>query len=267
MPLYRQNGAKLVNQLAKIKVDPRPLYVQAEEALAELLKRGVYQPGDRLPPEPELAQQLGISRSTLREALHSFEERGLISRRRGVGTFVNTPRLVIESGLETLVSLDVLARDKGLECITRDLVIEEQPADEEIATKLSVPQGTPVIVVSRTKAADGKPVAYMYDVLPESIAGLEEVKANFKGSVLDFLLEQQSPSLSHAWANIVSTEAGRFLAQKLDVKPTSALLLLEEFLYSTSGSVVEYSRNYFVPGFFRFHVVRRIHMITSSPPL
>jgi len=241
----------------KIRADPRPLYIRAEEALASLIG-GTYQPGDKLPPEPELARKLGISRCTLREALRSFEERGLITRRQGVGTFVNASYLVIESGLETLVSLDSLARDKGLECITRDLVIEEQPADEEIATKLSVPQGAPVIVVRRTKITDGKPVAYMYDALPESIAALEEVKANFKGSVLDFLLERRSPSLSHAWANIVSTEAGPFLAQKLAVKPTSALLLLEEFLYSTSGSVVEYSRNYFVPGFFRFHVIRHI---------
>lgn len=248
----------------KIQADRRPLYIQAEEALADLIGN-TYQPGDQLPSEPELAQQLGISRSTLREALCSFEDRGLITRRQGVGTFVNASPLVIESGLETLVSLDSLAHDKGLECITRDLVIEEQPANEEIATRLSVPQGAPVIVVSRTKVTDGKPVAYMYDVLPESIAGLEEVRANFKGSVLDFLLERRSPSLSYAWANIILLKAGNLLAEKLRVKPTSILLLLEEFLYSTADVIVEYSRNYFVPDFFSFHVIRRIPRFLKAP--
>jgi GntR family transcriptional regulator len=254
----------MMTQMQRIKADKRSLSIQTREHLVGLIKDGIYEPGQQLPSEADLAAQLGISRSTLREALRSFEERGIITRRQGVGTFVNASYLVIETGLETLVSLDSLARDKGLDCTTWDLLIEEQPADKEVATKLSVPQGTPIIVVSRTKIADGKPVAWMYDVLPESIAELEEVKANFKGSVLDFLLERQSPSLSHAWANIVATKAGRSLAQKLDVKPTSALLLLEEFLYSTSGYVVEYSRNYFVSGFFRFHIVRHIPTTISS---
>jgi GntR family transcriptional regulator len=248
----------------KIREDPRPLYIRAEEALAELIGDR-YQPGDRLPPEPKLARQLGISRSTLREALRSFEEQALITRRQGVGTFVNVPCPVIESGLETMVSLDSLAQDKGLRCTTRDLTIQQRPASEETAQKLGVAQGTPVVVVSRIKVTNGKPLAFMYDVLPVTIAPLEEVKADFQGSVLDLLLYRGSPALSHAWANIVSTEAGPSLAEKLDVSATSALLLLEEFLYSTSGSVVEYSQNYFVPGFFRFHVVRRIPLTVSSP--
>lgn len=91
-----------------LKLDARPLYIRAEEALVVLLKSGHYEPGAQLPPEPELARQLGISRATLREALRSFEERGLIRRQRGVGTFVRATRPLIESGLETLESLDSL---------------------------------------------------------------------------------------------------------------------------------------------------------------
>ena len=77
----------------KLKLDHRPLYIRAVEVLRELLENGTYPPGSQLPPEPDLAQQLGISRSTLREAMRTFEERGRITRRRGIGTFVSQPPL------------------------------------------------------------------------------------------------------------------------------------------------------------------------------
>ena len=83
-------------------------YIQAEEALAHLLETGGYRPGDQLPPEPTLARQLGVSRATLREALRSFEQQGSISRRQGVGTFVNAKHLYVESGLEVLLSMEDL---------------------------------------------------------------------------------------------------------------------------------------------------------------
>ncbi|MEW6232609.1 MAG: GntR family transcriptional regulator [Chloroflexota bacterium] len=242
----------------KIKTDPRPLYIQAEESLSHLLREENYRPGDKLPPEPVLAEQLGISRSTLREALRAFEESGLIVRRRGIGTFIGRPKPVIQSGLETLESLDSLARKMGLECATVGLAIQSQPASPALAAKLGIPEASPVTVVERTKTANGQPVAYMYDVLPASVATRDEVVAGFRGSVLDFLLERGSPPLTYAWTNIVPIRAGTDIAARLNRRPSDVLLLLEELTYSATGQVVDYSRNYFVPSFFQFHVVRRI---------
>jgi DNA-binding GntR family transcriptional regulator len=79
--------------------DRRPLYLQVEEALADMLSDS--KPGERLPPEPELAQRLGVSRSTLREALRALKDKGLIAGKRGVGTFVQSRLPVIPSGLAT----------------------------------------------------------------------------------------------------------------------------------------------------------------------
>ena len=119
------------------KLDNRPLYIRAEEALTALLESGPYQPGDQLPPEPDLAGQLGISRSTLREVMRTFEERALITRRQGVGTFINHPSpLIIESGLETLESVDTLVRRRGMTIQTRDLQIQEQLASGDLALSL-----------------------------------------------------------------------------------------------------------------------------------
>lgn len=242
----------------RLKYDSRPLYLQAEEALNRMIHDGTYGPGDRLPPEPELAEQLGISRATLREALRSFEDRGLITRRRGKGTFVNTPKPVIESGLERLESLDSLARRMGLVCTTENLEIEEQTASEDVAAKLDISPGSPIIAVGRTKATNAIPVAYMYDVLPADVTDVERLRAEFGGSVVDFLLEKEQLPLSFARTSIVAMRAGHAVGAKLRVKPSTVVLLLEEVTYTQDNQVVDYSRNYFLPSFFEFHLIRRI---------
>jgi len=71
--------------------DRRPLYVQAIDALTNMIETGQLKTGAQLPPEDELAKRLGISRSTLREALGHLESHGLIARRQGIGTFVSIP--------------------------------------------------------------------------------------------------------------------------------------------------------------------------------
>lgn len=113
-------------------------------------------------------------------------------------------------------------------------------------------------VVRRTKVTEDRPVAYMIDVLPQSIASPEQVRHGFEGSVLDFLLARAQPSPSHAAANIVPLKAGRELARRLQVTPTTVLLLLEETVYARDSVPIEYSRNYFVPQYFQFHLLRRI---------
>ncbi|UCC89202.1 MAG: GntR family transcriptional regulator [Anaerolineales bacterium] len=244
---------------SRLRLDSRPLYVRAEEALAALLENGSYQPGDQLPPEPELAQQLGISRSTLREAMRTFEERGLITRRQGVGTFVNMPSpVLIDSGLETLESVDTLVRRRGMTIQTRDLEIEEKPASYRLARLLEVAEGAPLTVVTRTKVAGGRPVAYMVDALSASVVSVADMRAGFQGSVLDYLLTQDALALAHARADILPVPADVLQSMHLEIEPGTILLLLEETLYSVTGQVISFSRNYFVPEFFKFHVVRRI---------
>jgi GntR family transcriptional regulator len=241
----------------RLKYDARPLYLQAEEALSRLIREGRFRPGDHLPPEPELAQQMGISRATLREALRSFEDKGLITRRRGLGTFVNAPANQIDSGLEQLESVDSLARRMGLICTTEDLDIQEQPAGPDLAVKLDIQPGDTVITVGRTKVANGKVVAYMYDVLPDWVTNVAALRAGFKGSVLDFLLEQHVP-LAFAWTSIVATRADHEVSPRLRVKPSTVLLLLEEITHTQDNRIAGYSQNYFLPSFFKFHLIRRI---------
>lgn len=239
--------------------DPRPLYVQAEEALTRLVSES--EPGDQLPPEPELAQQLGVSRSTLREALRVLRDKGLIARKQGVGTFIQSLPPVIPSGLETLESLDVLAAKLGLTVHTAQVEITERPAagDAVLQEKLALTPEDKVSCVCRVKLAGKRPVAYIEDMVPATVVQIDELRAGFRDSVLDFLQQSNGPRPDHARADIQALAADSRLASRLALKPGSALLLLEEILFSTEGKPIDYSRNYFVPGFFDFHVIRRIN--------
>ena len=238
--------------------DPRPLYIQAEEALTRMVAES--EPGDQLPPEPELAQQMGVSRSTLREALRVLRDKGFIVRKQGVGTFVQALPLVIPSGLESLESLDALAGRIGLPVHTDQVTIYERGVGDDAALQqqLELEADDKVTCVCRVKRTGKRPVAYIEDMVPVAVAQADELEAGFRDSVLDYLHHRGNPYPDHARADIRALLADKDLASKLTLKPGSALLLLEETLYSTDGKPIDYSRNYFVPGFFNFHVIRRI---------
>jgi GntR family transcriptional regulator len=223
--------------------------------LADLIARTPA--GQRLVSEPELAKQLGVSRATLREAMRSFETQGLIRRRQGSGTFVVGKVAVIDSGLEILESLETMARRLGLEVSVSDLNIETIKADAENASALNVPMDTKLTRVRRVIRADGRPVAYLVDTLHEETLRPTDMPADFHGSVLDFLLGR-GDSLASSRANVSAIGATAEVAKALEIQRGDVLLHFYSQLFDSNGKPVDYSLSYFIPGYFHFHVVRRV---------
>lgn len=119
------------------------------------------QAGEKLPSEPELARQLGVSRATLREAMRTFETQGLIHRRQGSGTYVARPSQVIESGLEVLESIETLAKRINLPVALGEMHSEEKIANPEEAAILGLEPGTALVQVTRVILAEGQPAAFV----------------------------------------------------------------------------------------------------------
>lgn len=213
--------------------------------------------GQRLPSEPALARQLGVSRATLREAMRTFEAQGLIRRRQGAGTFVVGQRSVLESGLEVLESVESMAARLGLKVTISDLDVEHVRADQAHAEGLDVPLGSPLIRIRRVVLADGRPVAFLVDTLPEGIVKDEELPASFHGSVLDFLLAR-GEGVSTSRARISAIGAPPEVAKALEIQRGDVLLHFNSQVYDTAGTVITFSFSYFIPGYFNFHIVRRI---------
>ncbi len=239
----------------KIRVDRRPLYMLAEEALAELLTNS--EAGDKLPSEPALARRLGISRATLREAIRHFEKRGIIERRPGVGTFVLATHPLIESGLERLESIETLAARLNLETHMTGLEVITRAPTEIEADALKLQDGDEVVVLMRNILTGNEPIAFLEDILPIGVLHQDAI-AGFSGSVLDILLAHSRINLTHTRTDLTAEAADKDLAEHLALDVGSPVLLLKSLLFSREGKPIDYSHSFFVPGFFKFHVVRRV---------
>jgi len=213
--------------------------------------------GQRLISEPDLAKQMGVSRATLREAMRTFETQGIIRRRQGSGTYVVGKVPVIDAGLEVLESLETMARRMKLEITLSDLHIEQIQADGDGAKGLGVSEGTRLTRIRRVMRADSRPAAYLIDTLPESILKPNDLPSDFSGSVLDFLIAR-GDKLGVSRAVIGATNAPADVAKPLEIQRDDVLLRFESQLFDSKSTVVDYSESYFIPGYFHFHVNRRV---------
>jgi len=215
-------------------------------------------PGDKLPSEPQLARSLGVARATLREAMRTFETQGLLYRRQGSGTYVSHPTHVLDSGLEVLESIETLADRIGLDVKMEELEVNLCSGTEEELNALGLHPGKPVMHVSRVIRAEGHPAAFLIDILPGDVLTMEELEEKFKGSVLDLLMSKDSLTLSFSRTEISAESASVEVSRALGIQRGDGLLKFTAYLYDTRGQVVDYSFSYFLPGYFKFHVVRRV---------
>jgi len=218
-------------------------------------------PGGRLLSEPALARDLGVSRATLREAMRTFETQGLIRRRQGSGTYVNHPSQVFESGLELLESIDTLAKRIGLEVQMGEMNVVERKATAEEAKALMISSNASVTHISRVILVDSRPVAYLIDIVPEKLLQPDELKQDFTGSVLDLFIARATPELISSRCEIKAVSAPVEVAKLLGIQRGDVLLNFVAYLYTRDGRVVDYSFSYFLPGYFHFHVIRKVGQV------
>lgn len=243
--------------------EPQRLFQRLQNELAHLIADTPA--GERLPSEPELARQLCVSRATLREAMRAFEGQGIIRRRQGVGTFVVSQAHVIESGLEVLESIETQARRIQLKVSMGDLHIEHLNANENQASVLEIPVGSPLVQIVRVIHAENRPVAYLIDLLPAETLSSEDLEVSFTGSVLDQLLRREDIHLGESKTDIRAVAASPEIARALQIQRGDVLLLFVAELFSKEGHMIDYSHSYFLPGYFRFHVVRSVGSAQVAP--
>jgi GntR family transcriptional regulator len=212
-------------------------------------------PGERLPTEPKLAQQLGVSRATLREAMRTFETQGRIQRRQGVGTFVVHPSSVLDTGLELLESIESMAQRAGLKVRMGSYEITGRACDDDERKLFNLSNAHEIC---RVIEAEGRPIAYLIDVLPESLITKIELEGEFTGSVLDMLIKRGKPRVVSSDTEINATAAEQNVARALHIQKGDVVLHLRSVLYSMDGKPLARTQSYFLPGFFRFHIIRRV---------
>ncbi|QRN82817.1 GntR family transcriptional regulator [Chloroflexota bacterium] len=235
-------------------------YQRLQNELRDLIERSPK--GTKLPSEPKLADQLGVSRATLREAMRTFESQGMLRRRQGLGTFVVGPTRVIDSGLEVLESLEKLAEKIDLHLEMGELKITHIDTDAHLANQLEIQIGDSLLEVRRVILSDSSPVAYLVDILPEDMISPEALSTRFTGSVLDLLIHLGEPPLSISKTEISAISAPAEVAKAMNIQRGDTLLLLNGLLFDDDGNPIDYSYSYFLPGYFRLHIIRKIGGVT-----
>jgi GntR family transcriptional regulator len=222
-----------------------------------LARLAALRPGDRLPAEPDLAAELDMSRPTLREALQTAEDSGLVVRRPGLGT-VKTHRPSLANDLSINTGVTDLIRAHGLEPGTRDLSVDLRLASEDEARRLGLARPVRVWVIDRVRTADGMPVIASLDVTPEDVFRREELTLDAleHRSVYGYLSDKDL-AVHHGVASIHPLAAGVDLARTLGVKEGTLLLQLVQVDYDVSGRPVLLSCEHHLPDAFEFTVSRR----------
>lgn len=231
-------------------------YQRLQRELGELIASS--ESGTKLPTEPDLAAQMGVSRSTLREAMRSFEAQGQLIRRQGAGTFVVGKSGVFDTGIEVLESLETIAARLKLHISLGEFEIDSIPADESYAKIFKLRKGVPLVRARRVMHAEGRSIAYLEDILPRNVLSLEDLKQEFTGSVLDLLIRRGKPPLDKSFTEINAVPAPSYVARALEIQRGDVLLMFEADLFDINGKAVDHSLSYFLPGYFRFHVLRKI---------
>jgi GntR family transcriptional regulator len=214
---------------------------------------------------------LGVSRVTVRAGLARLVERGVLERRQGSGTFLVCPPegARLAAGLERLETYTVHAGRLGLQLDSQDLTIEACGASNDEAAALKVEGGTPLVRGSRVLLIEGKPpAAWMVDVVPESIVGVEEVKEKFRpdAMLLDLLVSEGVPIVySQMSIEAVMLGPGNGIGGKLGLESRSAALSLIQTMYLTDGRPAQWSRDTFLPGKLKLHVVRELLEVCNLP--
>lgn len=228
-----------VNQAAlPIPLDrnsPVPLYFQVAQHLEHLIESGELPAGTRLENEIGLADRLGLSRPTMRRAIHYLVERGLLVRKRGVGTQVVHAKVRRQVELTSLY--DDLAK-AGREPSTEVIRFAVEPASDALAVDLGVPSGTGIYVIERLRYADAEPLALMRNHVPADLLRLSP--ENLAAHGLYDLFRAGGINLRIARQSIGARAATAAEARALGERRGAPLLTMERTAFDDHGRAVEH---------------------------
>jgi len=217
------------------RTSPVPLYFQVATRLQELIEKGEIGVGARIENEVDLAERLGVSRPTTRRAIQYLVERGMLVRKRGVGTQVVHPKVRRPVELSSLYD-DLVAGDRAPR--TEVLRLEVMAAPDSIANALEITPGTAVTWIERLRYAGGEPLALMHNAIPVDV--LSPTREELATHGLYELLRRNGLTPRIATQIIGARSATTTEAKILDEKRGASLLTMTRTAWEVGGRALEY---------------------------
>lgn len=232
----------------------RSLVDEVRDSLLEHLSDGTFRVGDQLPNEQEMGGRYQVSRATIREAYRALISAGFLQARRGSGTYVlrSPNQRSLESSLSYMAMISSAGCTSGIRLLRR----EDRVATTEEADRLQIAADSRVLVVDRIHTADGTPVIFSCDRIPEAFVS-PEAFGDLTGSLFSMLeMTGREPRSARARLTPVSADAAQ--ADSLAIQVGQPLLHIDEIDFDTSGAAVMYSEEWHVGRFFPLWLNRRV---------
>lgn len=233
------------------------LSVQIMRRILREMKGGIYKDMSRLPPEVEIAESLGVSRTVVRDSLSILEREGFVTRKHGLGTIINRHVLSVVTRIDLEEEFLAMLREAGFTPTVPLLEVHEYTADEELARLMYLEPGDEIIRVDRLVCADGVPAIYCEDYLAKKFVKRKGyTKADLEVPIFDFMKRYCDTDVYLDLTEMRAVNADAHMADIMQVKEGTALMHLNERGYDVGGTPVLYSREFYRDGILRHTILR-----------
>ncbi len=217
------------------------LHLQAEKYSRQLLEMEEYKNGKLLPSETEMAEQLNISRNTLRQSINKLVYEGLLLRKRGFGTKVIRKGIV--GGIKNWLSFSQEMKMLGIEIKNFELHLSYKKVTERAANFFEVENETKCLVLERVRGNLEYPFVYFISYFNPQIPLTGD--ENFNRPLYEILEKDFGIIVKTSKEEICASLAGDFIANKLDIKPNEPILIRRRFVYDEKDVPIEYNIGYY----------------------
>lgn len=229
----------------------KPIYIQIHNKIRKMIEEGKWQIGERIPSERDLAKTFEVSRMTLRQAVQTLVDEGILERRVGSGTYVSSQKVQekmtgIQSFTETMLS-------QGKTPTSKTVSYHVKPASISEAEQLNLQNETVVLRMERIRYADDVPICFEVATIPYHL--VESLgKKEITSSLYRTLAEEKGIHVGRAEQTISAMLASERIADHLSIKRGEAILRLKQITYSSDNRPFEYVRTQYVADRFEFYL-------------
>jgi GntR family transcriptional regulator len=218
-----------------------PLHYQVEELLRKMIASPDFKNGALFPKEVEMANRLGVSRNTVRQATNKLQHEGLITRKKGVGTKL-TDKKPLATGLDHWYSFTEEMKEKGIDVINLGLTAEWVVPEKKIADFFTIPKNKKILKLSKLKGTQGDPIVYFESYFHPRI-GVNE-KDDFDIPLYTMLERKYGVIVVRSVENISARRAGT-IGKKLKIQSGEPVLYRERFVHDIGDRPIEYNVGYY----------------------
>lgn len=229
------------------RTGPVPLYFQVSTRLQHAIQSGAIPAGSRLENEISIAEQLGLSRPTIRRAIQELVDKGLLVRRRGIGTQVVQGSVTRQVELTSLFEdLQSAHHEPGTQVLAHEIV----GASDHVAAALGLKPGAEVLHLRRRRSTDGIPVAVLENYLPYEMSDISAEQLETRG--LYQILRARGVAIKIATQKIGARRAEDDEPELLEIEADGPLLTMERVSFDQSGAAIEFGHHCYRPDLYRF---------------